>query len=167
MKILKRIGLVVGALVILFIAFAFWYRASYSMEIVAGYEVNTNSQQHVLIATQGSKFKDAIVARLVEQLKARPVDIKVIDVSDLSTVQESDWNAIVIIHTWEYSKPPKAVQEFAARIQSKSNVVVLTTSGDGDYKLGGYDAISSASKLSEVDAIVDELINKIDRILVE
>lgn len=167
MKILKRISIVVSVLLILFVAFAFWYRATYSMEPVTSFEVNTNSQQRVLIATQGSKFKEAVVDRLIEQLKAKPVNIKVIDVSDLSTIQESDWNAIVIVHTWEYSKPPKAVQQFAERIQSKENVVVLTTSGDGDYKLGGFDAISSASKLSEVNDIVDQLINKIDKILAE
>ncbi len=167
MTILKRIGIVVSVLLILFVAFAFWYRATYSMETVTGFEVNANSQQRVLIATQGSKFKEAVVNRLVEQLKARPVNIKVIDVSDLSTIHESDWNAIVIIHTWEYSKPPKAVQEFADRIRSKGNVVVLTTSGDGDYKLEGFDAISSASKLSEVNDTADQLVNKIDKILAE
>lgn len=167
MKILKRMGIVVSVLLILFVAFAFWYRAAYSMEPVTGFEVNTNSQQRVLIATQGSKFKEGVVNRLVEQLKARPVNIKVIDVSDLSSIEEDDWNAIVVIHTWEYGKPTKAVQAFADRIQSKSKIVVLTTSGDGDYKLEGFDAISSASKLSSVNDLVDKLMNKIDRILAE
>ncbi|HEX5168830.1 MAG TPA: hypothetical protein VFW11_06635 [Cyclobacteriaceae bacterium] len=167
MKILKRIGIILGAFLILALLFTVWYRATFSMEMAKEFEVNeaVDMQQRVLIATQGSEFKNAVVHGLVENLKDRPVYIKVIDISHLKAVHANEWAVIVIIHTWEYQKPPAPVKEFADQVQSNENIVMLATSGDGGFKLEGFDAISSASKQSEVNTEVKTLLAKIERIL--
>jgi len=71
------------------------------MDVAESFEVNTpKSEIRVLIATQGSEFKDAVVAGVVDHLKRKGAYIKVIDVSALPQVNENKWNAVVVLHTW-------------------------------------------------------------------
>lgn len=147
-------------------AFAYWYRATYSMGVARAFTVEGPvAGPRVLIATQGSRFKDAVVARVVEGLKARKVSLSVIDVSSLSSVNDDEWNAIVLIHTWEMGKPPPAVRAFVDRAQAGGRIVALTTSGDGDYRLAGVDAIASASRDEDVSARADAIVQRVSAIL--
>lgn len=91
--------------------------------------------------------------------------MKVIDVSGLESIQPEDWDVIVVIHTWEMRKPPAAVQAFADRARQRNNIVVLTTSGAGDFKLAGVDAISAASRMADVPMRLEEMTARIDAIL--
>lgn len=162
----KRILFVVLALVGASLVFMTWYRLYYSMDVVRAFEVaGPPAGARTLIATQGSAFKNAVTTGLVEHLRRRPAAVKVIDVSGLKSIQPQDWDVIVVIHTWEMRKPPAAVQAFADRTQQKDNLVVLTTSGAGNFKLPGVDAISAASQIAEVPARVKEMTMKIDAIL--
>ena len=154
-------GLIAAALV-----FVIWYRQHYAMEVARSFEVaGSPSAPKVLIATQGSAFKNALTAGLVEHLKSRSAFVKVIDVTDLGAIQEADWNALVVIHTWEMRTPPVQVAAFVDRISGHDKLVVLTTSGAGDFKLEGVDAISSASRMEDVTARVNELAGRVDAIL--
>ncbi len=168
MKTWKKLLIASAAVPIAIIAFVAWYLAHYSMREAKPYEVNAPSApEHVLIATQGSAFKQAVVEGVVDKLKTTPTYVKVIDVSQLPSVRESDWNAIVILHTWQMSKPPERVRTFIARSDSRDKLVVLTTSGDGDQHIAGVDAITSASSRSDVSARVDEIVYRLQRILTQ
>src|SRR5688572_7440371 len=103
-----RLLLVVSmSLVIAALVFTIWYRQHYAMEVARSFEAaGAPSGPRVLIATQGSDFKDALTAGLVAHLQRRSAFVKVIDVTALGGIQEADWNAIVVIHTWEMRKPP-------------------------------------------------------------
>ncbi|HET9473956.1 MAG TPA: hypothetical protein VFO82_08685 [Steroidobacteraceae bacterium] len=150
------------------IAFAGWYQFRYSMSVARTFEVNdARSSQRVLIATQGSKFKDALVAEVVGYLRARNAYAKVVDISALTTVNEGDWNAIVIVHTWEMRKPPADVKTFVDRVSHPGRLVVLTTSGAGDFRMEGVDAISSASVIADVPARAADIAAKLDVLLGE
>jgi len=139
-----------------------WYKLTYSMKPVVPREIKDKSLPvHILIATQGSEFKDKVVAGVIDKLSDRPIYIKIIDVADLGTITPQDWTAIVIIHTWEVGEPPKSVPEFIRRTNA-GDVIVLTTSGDGNYHIEGVDGITSASKLSDVDRCVREILNRIE-----
>lgn len=162
----RKIWLAVAALVAASIAFAGWYRIHYSMSAARPFEVNDPlSSPRVLIATQGSQFKDAVVAGLVDHLKTRAAYIKVIDVSALPGVDAGEWNAIVLIHTWEMRKPPKEVTAFVERASSSGKLVVLTTSGAGTFKMDGVDAISSASIVAIAPSRSADVAAKVDGIL--
>lgn len=94
------VGMVfVVAAILVFVA---WYWDHYSMAPAREFEVNRRDapQAKVLIATQGSAFKDSIVAGIVTHLQPQPIYVKVIDVGGLKEVRETDWAAIVVIHTW-------------------------------------------------------------------
>jgi hypothetical protein len=119
----------------------------------------------VLVATQGSEFKDAVVGGVVEHLKARAVYVKVFDVSLLPAVNEDEWSAIVLIHTWEMRKPPAAVKTFVGSTRNSGKLVVLTTSGAGSFKMVGIDAISSASVVADAPSRAADIAVRVDDIL--
>ncbi|WP_276370812.1 hypothetical protein [Chryseolinea sp. H1M3-3] len=163
---IKIIAWVIGSVVVVFFLFALWYRQTYSMNVAAAFEVNNPSHpQHILIATQGSDFKDSVVHELIREFKSKQMYIKVIDITDLPSINEDTWTALIIIHTWEYSKPPREVKSFVDRTKDKKKLIVLTTSGDGNYKIEGIDAITSASKLSDVSINSAEIINRVNNLL--
>jgi len=70
-----------------------------------------------------------------------------------------------VLHTIEYGKAPAPAQAFVDRAGDAGKVVVLSTSGAGDFKIKGIDAISSASRMTDVPARVDELLGRIETVL--
>lgn len=162
----KRLLLALVALPIAFLAFATWYRVHYAMDPARTFEVNRPEvREHVLIATQGSKFKDAVVRSVVDRLEKRPTYVKVVDVSALRDVREEEWNIIVVLHTWEMSKPPVSVRTFLDRAKARDKLVVLATSGEGAQHVQGVDTVTSASDLAKAPAQADEVLSRIERIL--
>jgi len=121
------------------------------MEPVATYEINDrNESQKILIATQGSEYKNDVVKDVVESLRGKTAYIKVIDVSLLQDVQPDQWNAIVVLHTWEIWKPEENARVFLKKYYSSEKIFVVTTSGSGEEKIEGVDAITGASILKDV-----------------
>ena len=156
----------VGLIVVVVLIAAIWYRYQYSMEVAQSFEVaGAPAGPRVLVATQGSDFKDALAAGVIDHLKRRSAFVKVIDTTELGSVQEADWNAMVVMHTWEMGKAPIEVKAFVDRMTQRDKLVVLTTSGAGDFKLEGVDAISAASRVDDVATRVGELASRIDAIL--
>jgi hypothetical protein len=166
MKLIGKIVIVLFILGALSVLFFTWYVSKHSMDEAKPFDINTPEQQvHILIATQGSAFKDAVVQEVIRQLLPYSYYIKVIDVSVLKTVNESDWAAIVILHTWEYSKPPKEVSSFVDRLNSTGKLVMVSTSGQGTYLLEHVDGITAASKLEEVTAKATEVTMRVKAIV--
>jgi hypothetical protein len=164
----SRILFVIATAVALLLVagFAFSYLLQHGMKPSASYESGLPSlPHHVLIATQGSPYKDRLVDGLVTQQKARGSYVKVIDVSGLPGIRAGDWHAIVIVHTWEFGKPPRVVSDFVARLDQPDKVIDVATSGSGREKLAGVDAISSASVVDDVSALVMQIGAKIDALL--
>jgi len=133
------------------------------MEFVPSYSVESeNSKYNLLIATQGSAYKRTLVDRIIETLKNRQIAIKVIDVSALAEVEVEEWTAVIILHTWESWRPQQDAMRFVHRNQNASNTIVLSTSGQGDLKIEGVDAITSASNLADVNKDVAEIVRRIN-----
>lgn len=163
-----RVLIVVAVALLLLAGFAYRYLSSHAMRPSPAYTKGEPSlPRHVLIATQGSAFKDRLVARLVAHIEKHPAYIQVIDIADLSRIQEADWHAIVILHTWEYSKPPGVVKDFMARVAAPDRVVCITTSGSGRERIAGVDVISSASSVDELPMLLGNVGAKVDAMLVK
>jgi hypothetical protein len=162
----RKVLLALATLLVGMLASASWYKFHYSMDVARTLEVQGSpTGSRVLIATQGSTFKNAVTAGLVEQLRKKSAHIKVIDVTALPDVRESDWDALVVIHTWEIGKPPQAVKVFIDRLQRRDKLVVLTTSGAGSFRMEGIDALSSASTMVDVPMEIGQLSNRVDAVL--
>jgi hypothetical protein len=120
----------------------------------------------VLIATQGSEFKSAIVTNIENQFKLDSVFLRIIDAKMLGSVNTLDYRAIVIINTWEYGKAPKEVMDFIQQNSaSMDKTIVLTTSGEGTNKPPGIDALSGESILENAGDYSDEIIERIYALL--
>ncbi|MBL6448741.1 GyrI-like domain-containing protein [Fulvivirga sp. 29W222] len=158
----------ISLLAILFILFllAVRYKSTHMMKNVEPFEINTSTaSQRIVIATQGSEFKDSVVNIVIDALKAKPVYIKVIDVNKLTEINEDDWGAIAILHTWEYTQPQEDAKAFVENVKNKNKLIVMTTSGEGSYVLDSVDGISSASNLANVTQKAKILLTRINKLL--
>lgn len=155
--------IVLGALVV----FAIWYQYTYSMDQADAFQVNsTTYNQKLLIATQGSEFKNNVTHYVVDHFKNDSIFINVVDVSALETIESDIYNAVLVIHTWENWKPPIAVKTFIDNNRlDMDKMVVITTSGDGTYKMDEIDAITGESKPENVTLIAKKAINKLEVLL--
>lgn len=167
MKGLKKALLFGLFLLIGLIILSLWYDITFSMDVVSTYEVNDPSlEKKLLIATQGSDFKNAITSAVIERYNLDAVYIRVVDVTTLDTIDPKPFTAILVIHTWEYWKPPKTVSAFRERAKEYNNkMVYLATSGDGNYKIDGVDALSGESILANAPLFVDNINHKLSTIL--
>lgn len=163
-KKVTRIILIVGAILLLL---AIWYKYTYSMDVASEYGINNPTfQKKLLIATQGSNFKDAITNSLVDNYKQDSIYIKVIDISSLQKVALENYNAIVLIHTWENWKPPSEVKLFIDKnIAFQDKMIVMTTSGEGSFKMKNVDAITGESKLENVEFYSNKIIEGLKPLL--
>jgi hypothetical protein len=125
------------------------------MDVVTPYTINeTYFEKKLLIATQGSDFKDKVTSAIVKHFKLDSIYIQVFDIAELQGVDPNDFDALVIIHTWENWKPPVAVKAFIDRTKmDKDKIVVLTTSGEGSYKMDDVDAIVGESILANAPVV--------------
>ncbi|MBC8236245.1 hypothetical protein H8E77_42400 [bacterium] len=135
-------------------------------------ELNEPSlERKVLVASRSSEFKDAVVQKIGEAFKNEPVYVKFIGLEQLEKEDGANYAAVVLINksmSWDMDRNVKG---FLKRHKEQSNMIVLTTSGDGEWlpKMKGrhFDAISSASQEDKIDEIADEIISKVRLLLQE
>lgn len=163
----RKILLFILALGALFLVFGIWYNYEYSMDTANEFEVNSpNLNRKLLIATQGSAFKDEITKGVVNYYEKDSIYIKVIDVKTLEGIITTDFNAIVVIHTWENWQPPLDVELFINKTSDiQDKIIVLTTSGGGSYKMEGVDAITGESKLENASKNINQITKRLDPLL--
>ena len=168
MKVLKIGLIVVGCLVGLVIIAAVGYRLFFSQKVAESFEVNSPElATKVLVATQGSSFKNALVSGITEDLGKKQVYIKVIDVSALPEINEAEWHALVVVNTCQSGKMQADAKDYLARAKELKKIILLTTSGSGSWKPEEVpvDSISSASRKKQVQPLVTEILKRLDGIL--
>jgi len=149
------------------LSFMAWYQYTYSMDEISSFEINTiSNDKKILIATQGSAFKNKITSNIINHYKNDSIYIKVIDVDGLSKIYTKDYNAIILIHTWESWQPPQTVKLFLNRTRLKQKkIIILTTSGSGDAKMKGIDALTGESIIENTQNYSEEIIKKLEPLL--
>jgi hypothetical protein len=164
----KKSAWVVVSILALLVLFGLWYKHTYSMDIAEAMEINDASlDRKLLIATQGSDFKNSLTQSILDHYKKDSVFIKIIDVSDLDKMDPNDFNAVLVMHTWEYEKPPTAVGSFIEKTKSfKNKIVVMTTSGPGTSTMEGVDAITGESIKEDVPVYAVRIIERLDPLIV-
>lgn len=90
-----------------------------------------------------------------------------INVSALSKVNLDDCSAVVIVHAWESWEPQVDARLLTLDNRIVDKVIMITTSGEGDLRFKGADAITSASHMSDVPQHVQEIVRRIDVLLVQ
>ena len=102
---------------------------------------------------------------ITEHYFRNDVYLKGIDLQYLSVINPNHWDAIMLIHTWEVWQPPKEIEEFITTHYDQRKMVVLTTSGDGNYHMPQVDAITTASIIDSVSYDTKVALAKLDSIL--
>jgi hypothetical protein len=123
--------------------------------------------QRVLIATQKSEFKEAVVSRIVEDLEKDLFYVKVIDIKKLRQEPATDYDAVVVINTCKAWRLTGGASKFVKEFPDKDKVVLLTTAGGEDWKPKKVevDAITSASKEQKADPVAEDIVARVRKIL--
>ena len=136
--------------------------------VIQPFEINSPDAKHkVLIASQGSGFKNMLVSGLVDKIKNSPTYIRVVDVTSLSEVDEAGWNAVVLIHTTQYGRMQPDAMEYLGRAKELDKVVLVTTSGSGRWKTEEFDidTLTSASRKAKVGLLINTITHRLGAIL--
>jgi len=168
MKVLKIVLLVIGCIILVLIILFVIYLWMNKQGVIESSEIGNPELEHrVLIASQGSGFKNALVEGLSTNLEQRQIYIKVLDVTVLSEVSEQDWDAVILIHSVEMSKLQPDVKAFLDRAHNLGKVILITTSGPGTWKTDDYDVdiITSASKKEKLPGLTEDILKRLDVLL--
>jgi hypothetical protein len=133
-------------------------------------EVNSPKlSQKVLIASRASTYKNALVEKIKQAFKNDSVYIKCIGMKQLKNENADGYGAIVLINTcmaWDWDRN---VRSFLKSGKDTRAVIVLTTSGSGDWipnkKKWNIDAVASASVSTNINGVAGEMVLKIKQLL--
>ena len=121
------------------------------------------AEKRVLIATQRSKFKQALVSEIKDTLQTNAYYIRVVDVKKLHGEPIANINAIVIINKCMAGRPDPRVETFIDNAFPKNKIIVLTTGRLDSWRPNakGMDAMTSASNLKESSTIAQRIVTKV------
>ena len=107
LKSVQKLSLILLLLIGLGLLLLYWYKQTNSVETIQTYEVNSpSSERKLLIATQGSPFKDSVTSAVSNHYKSVPLVVEVIDIKALVNRDVEDFDAILPIYRWEAGAPP-------------------------------------------------------------
>lgn len=112
--------------------------------------------RRILIATQGSDFKNVLVENLCDSLKNSPVYIKGVRVKDLDGIDHGNWDRILIVNSFLVWLN-RHVQRFVRSAAEPEKILLMVTSGGGDWQPEPdlkVDAFTSASRKVNVRGLV-------------
>ncbi|MBC8193083.1 MAG: hypothetical protein ISR87_00910 [Candidatus Marinimicrobia bacterium] len=159
-KLLKILGGFLTGVSFLVVVASAWYVIKFYPRHVDDMEIgNPVFSEKILIATQGSTYKNEVVQRLAEKLSSREVYIKITDVSNLDSIAPSAWSNIIILNTSIADNMNSHVRQFVDRVGPSDKIMVITTSGGGDFTPPNLevDGITTASKLNETEKMATRI----------
>ena len=151
-----------GRLLLIFLSLVLWGCASPPVETTQSGPVAV-LKKRVLIATQNSKFKQAVVSEIRNALNNNSFYIKVVDIKNLRYQGTREFSAVVIINRALAGRPDPRVESYIDNEPQKNKIIVLTTGILDAWKpdTEGVDAMTSASVLSKSDKIAKKIVSKI------
>lgn len=168
MKFLKIALIVIGSIIIILVIIFGIYLLVKKQGVIESTETgDPEAEKKVLIASQGSEFKNTLVDELAGYLEKKEVYLKVVDVTVLNDIDVDTWDAVVLIHTTEMNRLQSDVKAYLDRVQDYGRVILITTSGPGTWKTEEYfvDIITSASKQEELPTLTEEVKHRLDIML--
>lgn len=166
MKLLKTFLKVVGILVLVILTFAIIFSGTYVYKHyprkIDSFEVNKPILNNkILVVSEGSDFKNTLLETIVTKIENDSTYIKIIHTSDINSIESNEWDRIVIINTCVANKLGKHVNLFLANHTNDVPTIMVITAGDGSWQPANLnvDAISTASRLSRMEAVTDSVIN--------
>lgn len=158
----KSIKWIFRILVVL-VLFSLWYNWKYSMGVSQPYTINDSTlSKKLLVITQQSEYKDDVTRQITDALNGTDIFVSVVDITAMHRVYTKEFDAFLIIHTYEMWKPPSQVSQFLKETTNRDNIYIIATSGGGDLLSEGVDGISSASVLESAPKDVSKALRWIE-----
>lgn len=125
---------------------------------------NSKAKYKILIASQGSEFKEKLVNRFIKELTSDSTFIFVVDCTQLKDEYLTGWDAYVLIHTMQIHKMTKEADLFLHKMPNLDKVALVSTSGAGDenYTKLDVDGISTPSRIIAIDPIMKWILPKLN-----
>ena len=126
-------------------------------------------ERKVLIATWGTEFKKAVVAKLVEGLQDERVFVQQIDVRNLEAESAKGFQAVIVLDRCHAGRLSEPARQFLAAAPDKSRIVLVPTAGNLNWrpKDAGVDVISAASKIEQAGEVAAAILAKVRALLKE
>jgi len=161
-KVFKILGLVVGSMIgLVLIGFSIYIYLYYPRN-VSSFELHTpHPTKNILLATQGSDFKNTLITNLCDSLSESSFYIKGIDVDRLPDVNDDEWDRILIVNTFMV-RLNRRVDHFLDRNDSPDHVLLYVTSGGADWQPQPdlkVDAITSASRKEHINDVTSLILD--------
>ncbi|MBN2600814.1 MAG: hypothetical protein JXR87_02355 [Candidatus Marinimicrobia bacterium] len=138
-------------------------------EDVIARQIQIEEAKRILIAARQSDFKEEIINAIIEKYNGTQIAVKIIGLNDIGQESPENYKAVIVLNTCMSWDMDRNVNSFLKAYPNSDNIIILTTSGDGGWlpkkKGRQFDAISSASKIADVDKISKEIIEKINHLL--
>lgn len=159
-KWLKILMWIIGTPIFIILVLFVSYILKNQQDHIDSFQVgNQNAPYKILVASQGSDFKEKMVDRIIREWDCDSIYLSILDCTDLNKSHLEGWNAYIIIHTMQVHKMPKQTDLFLKQFTDLSKVTLVSTSGAGDehYKGVEVDGISSPSRASVIEQIMNWL----------
>ena len=148
--------------VLIGISLLLWGCASQPMTTVESSQPAASNKE-VLLASQNSKFKRAVVSEIYDELNQNAIYLKIIDVKGLKNQTAAKFSAVVIINRCMAGRPDPRVESFIEREPQKNKIIVLTTGIRDSWTPATpeVDAITSASVLDKSDHVARSIVKRV------
>jgi len=126
-----------------------------------------NAKFNLIIAGDSSDFKDKVRNRIIARY-SNSGNIDVVNIKKLKNIRPEDYDVIVIMDTCIGCEDFNwSMKSFLDKLEDNNNVVLLMTTGYShyEYRYGGVDAITAASRIADEEEIFTRLSEEIDRII--
>lgn len=166
MKSFKEFLILILFAVGLSLLFTVWYNQEFSLAKVETFEVtNPELESKLLIACTEGNFPEKIGHGIIDHYKNN-YNLSLVDISDLSQINQENYEGIFLIHTWEKWNPPPDIAKFMD-ISKKFNdkIVLMATSSGGSSQTDDVDGITGGKESENVQFYVTEAITKMDAVL--
>jgi flagellar basal body-associated protein FliL len=160
MRLKKILIIIFSILIFIIVAGLITYKFIFSQSVIEGYTINKESNsKKILVATQGSSFKESVNEKLEEYYKNKDFYINVLDVTNLGTISDyNSYDKIIIISSVESSKINQEAENTINQISDKEKIKIITTSGSGswdNYISDEIDTLSTVSKDENIKDVID------------
>lgn len=165
-KWLKVVLWIIGTPIVLILVFGITYIVRNQQGHIDSFQIgNQQAEYKILVAAQESEFKGKMVDRIIKEWECDSIYIRVLDCTDLNDEHYCGWDAYIIVHTMQVHKMPKETDLFLKNIPDLENVSLVSTSGAGDehYKGLDVDGISTPSRESVIEQIMDWLKPRVEK----
>lgn len=136
-----------------------------ALPLSAAEEYGEERAPQVLLASEQTSFKNALVSSLIAQLEDK-VYLRVVDHNrgELSGETASDYDAIIIINSGVNSQVRPRVSAWLKEVSDTEKIILLTTYRDLGWSPrypAGVDSITSPSRKDEVRKLVNVIVTKV------